>query len=40
MRIRIRQLVFEQAIAFKSEDPDFDTAAFLRACRAHAYDRR
>jgi signal peptidase len=39
-RIRIRQLVFEQAIAFKSEDPDFDTAAFLRACGAHAYDRR
>jgi signal peptidase I len=37
-RLKIRQLVFEQAMAFKAQDPDFDTAAFLRACGAHAYD--
>jgi signal peptidase I len=37
-RVAIRQLVFEQAMAFKARDPDFDTAAFLRACGAHAYE--
>jgi signal peptidase I len=38
-RVKIRQLVFEQAMRFRSEDPNFDTAAFLRACGAHAYER-
>jgi signal peptidase I len=37
-RVKIRQLVFEQAMAFKARDPNFDTAAFLRACGAHAYE--
>jgi signal peptidase I len=35
---KMRQLVFEQAMAYKAEDPDFDTTAFLRMCGAHAYD--
>jgi signal peptidase I len=38
-RIKIRELVFQQAMSFEAEDPDFDTAAFLRACGAHAYER-
>lgn len=37
-RLQIRQTVFELAATFASEDPDFDAAAFLRACGAHAYD--
>jgi signal peptidase I len=37
-RRKMRQLVFEQAMAYKAEDPDFDTLAFLRMCGAHAYD--
>jgi signal peptidase I len=36
-RLRIREVVFELASVFASDDPDFDTAAFLRACGAHAY---
>jgi signal peptidase I len=36
-RLRIREVVFELASVFSSTDPDFDTAAFLRACGAHAY---
>ncbi|HEX7096619.1 MAG TPA: signal peptidase I [Acidimicrobiales bacterium] len=38
LRLRLREAVFELAMTFAAEDPDFDAAAFLRACGAHAYD--